>query len=120
MRRSDALQSLELVLGMISTLEAERDAIARQRKTTHVNVRKIQALVKLKAVGPEFAAVLTGGSFDNRRQVASYAGLRPSPFQSGSMDRDQGISKAGDSKVRTTMIELPGPGCVTKLLTRSA
>jgi transposase len=32
-------------------------------------------------------------SFDNRRQVASFTGLTPSPFQSGSRDRDQGISK---------------------------
>jgi transposase len=104
------LQSLELVLGMITTLEAERNAIALQKRTTHVNARKIQDLVKLKSIGPEFATVLTGEvfyrSFDNRRQVASYAGLTPSPFQSGSMDRDQGISKAGNSKLRTTMIEL--------------
>jgi transposase len=104
------LQSLELVLGMITTLEAERDAIAMQKRTTHVNARKIQDLVKLKSIGPEFATVVTGEvfyrSFDNRRQVASYAGLTPSPFQSGSMDRDQGISKAGNSKLRTTMIEL--------------
>jgi transposase len=66
--------------------------------------------VKLKSIGPEFATVLTGEvfyrSFDNHRQVASCAGLTPSPFQSGSLDRDQGISKAGNSKLRTTMIEL--------------
>jgi transposase len=53
--------------------------------------------------------VLTGEvfyrSFDNRRQLASFAGLTPSPFQSGSRDRNQGISKAGNSKARSTMIE---------------
>jgi transposase len=104
------LQSLELVLRMIKTLEAERDAIALQGRKTHGNARKIQDLAKLKAIGPEFAAVLTGEvfyrSFDNRRQLASFAGLTPSPFQSGSMDRNQGISKAGNSKARTSMIEL--------------
>jgi transposase len=104
------LQSLELVLEMIRTLEAERNAIATERKSAHVNAKKIQQLIKLKSVGPEFATVLTGEvfyrSFVNRREVASYVGLTPSPFQSGSMDCEQGISKAGNRKARTTMIEL--------------
>jgi hypothetical protein len=42
----------------------------------------------------------------NRRGVASYLGLTPSPFQSGGMSRDQGITKAGDPRGRTVMIEL--------------
>jgi transposase len=104
------LERLELVLRMIKTLEAERDAIALQGRKKHGNARKIQDLVKLKAIGPEFATVLSGEvfyrSFDNRRQLGSFAGLTPSPFQSGSRDRDQGISKAGNSKARRTMIEL--------------
>jgi len=33
-------------------------------------------------------------------------GLASSPFCSGSLDRDQGISKAGNPKARTMMIEL--------------
>jgi transposase len=45
-------------------------------------------------------------SFDNRKQLASYVGLTPAHFQSGSMCRDQGISKAGNAKARTVMIEL--------------
>ena len=45
-------------------------------------------------------------SFSNRRQVASYAGLAPSPWQSGAMDREQGVSKAGNKRLRTTMIQV--------------
>src|SRR5882762_959842 len=41
-------------------------------------------------------------SFDNRRQVGGYIGLAPSPYSSGSMDRDQGISKAGNPKARSS------------------
>jgi Transposase IS116/IS110/IS902 family len=71
---------------------------------------KIQKLVKLKGIGAEFATVLVGEvffrPFANRQQLASYVGLTPSPFQSGSMSRDQGISKAGNPKARTTMVEL--------------
>ena len=44
--------------------------------------------------------------FNNRRQLASYVGYAPSPFQSGNVAHDQGISKAGNRKGRTTGIEL--------------
>jgi transposase len=105
------LQRLELVLEMIDTVEAERNAIASLKNTSaHSNARKIQDLVKLRCLGPEFACVLVSEvfyrSFANRQQVASYVGLSPSHFQSGAMCRDRGISKAGNSKARTTMIEL--------------
>jgi transposase len=104
------LQRLELVVKMIAALEAERDAIITNRASTHLNAKKIRDLVKLKAIGPEFGTVLVGEvfyrCFGNRRQVGGYVGLTPSPFQSGSTQRDQGISKAGNRKARTTMIEL--------------
>src|SRR3954465_15367565 len=35
-------------------------------------------------------------TFNNRKQVAAYAGLAPTPWQSGSVNRDQGVSKAGN------------------------
>src|SRR3984957_12827763 len=104
------LQRLELVVEMIATLEAERDAIVEDEASTHVNAKKIQNLHQLKAIGPEFAAVLVGEifhrDFNNRRQLASYVGYAPSPFQSGNVAHDQGISKAGNRKGRTTGIEL--------------
>src|SRR5215218_153958 len=67
-------------------------------------------LVQLKGIGPEIAAVLWSEGlfrrFDNRRQVAAYAGLAPTPWQSGSIDHEQGVSKAGNPRLRTTMVEL--------------
>jgi hypothetical protein len=70
---------------------------------------KIQKLVKLRGVGAEFATVLVGEvffrPFSNRHQIASYVGLTPSHFQSGSMSRDQGISKAGNPKARTRIVK---------------
>src|SRR4051794_6872960 len=67
-------------------------------------------LVQLKGIGPESAAVLWSEGlfrrFDNRRQVAAYAGLAPTPWQSGSIDHEQGVSKAGNPRLRTTMVEL--------------
>lgn len=67
-------------------------------------------LCNIKGIGSEFAAVLWTERlfrhFDNRRQVAAYAGLAPTPWQSGTIDREQGVSKAGNPRVRTTMIQL--------------
>jgi transposase len=67
-------------------------------------------LLALKGVGPDFASVLWQEGlyrhFDNRRQVAAYAGLAPTPWQSGSVDREQGVSKSGNPRLRTTMLQL--------------
>jgi transposase len=105
------LQRLELVLVMIKTIETERDAIAAAKtEAVHSRTKKIQGLAKIKSIGPEFATTLVGEvfyrSFDNRKQLASYVGLTPTHFQSGPTCRDQGISKAGNAKARTVMIEL--------------
>src|ERR1700738_864968 len=59
-------------------------------------------LQRLELVGGE----VFHREFNNRRQLASYVGYAPSPFQSGNVAHDQGISKAGNRKGRTTGIEL--------------
>lgn len=67
-------------------------------------------LQRLKALGPAFSATLVNElfykDFRNRREVASYCGLAPSPWQSGGIDREQGISKAGNRRARHKAIEL--------------
>jgi transposase len=67
-------------------------------------------LLRLKSLGPALATTLTQEAFykdfRNRREVASYFGLTPSPWQSGRTDREQGISKAGNRRARTKTIEL--------------
>jgi Transposase IS116/IS110/IS902 family len=59
-------------------------------------------LMRLKGIGPEFAAVLwleaLFRGFGNRRQIAAHAGLAPVAWQSGGIDRDQGIAKAGNPR----------------------
>jgi transposase len=67
-------------------------------------------LQRLKALGPVFTATLVDElfykDFRNRREVASYCGLTPSPWKSGGIDREQGISKAGNRRARNKAIEL--------------
>jgi transposase len=68
------------------------------------------SLQRLKALGPAFTATLVNElfykDFRNRREVASYCGLVPSPWKSGGIDREQGISKAGNRRARNKAIEL--------------
>jgi len=100
------IDRLELVLRQINEVEAERDEMLRPGQARS----PVALLMRLKGIGPEFAAVLylegLFRHFENRRQLAAYAGLAPSPWKSGSVDHEQGISKAGNPRLRTTMIEL--------------
>lgn len=73
-------------------------------------------LLRLRSIGPEIASVLSleafYRNFNNRREVAAYSGLAPSPWKSGGIDVEQGISKAGNARLRTTMIQLAWLWCV--------
>jgi transposase len=72
--------------------------------------RRSATLQRLKALGPVFTATLASEvfykDFHNRREVASYTGLAPSPWCSGRTNREQGISKAGNPRARAKAIEL--------------
>ena len=102
------LDRLEVVLAQLKTVAAERDTLLRP--ATDEATSPPAMLVQLKGIGPETAAVLWSEGlfrrFDNRRQVAAYAGLAPTPWQSGSIDHEQGVSKAGNPRLRTAMVEL--------------
>ena len=104
------LERLKLLLELIGTVEAERDAVVKADKPASEADRKIRALAKLKGIGPEIATVLYNEvfyrQFANRRDVAAYVGLTPSLFASGDLRHDQGISKAGNPRARATMVEL--------------
>ena len=67
-------------------------------------------LIQVRGIGQTFASVLTHEvyyrSFDNRRQVGSYLGLVSIPWQSGSVRRDQGITRSGNARARRCAIEL--------------
>ena len=102
------LDRLELLIEQVKAVEAERDAVlARAQPSPGVPAA---LLLALKGVGPEAAVTLWSEglfrTFSNRKQVAAYAGLAPTPWQSGSVHRDQGVSKAGNPRLRTIMIQI--------------
>jgi transposase len=96
---------LALVDEMLGELERERDAASDGKAP-----QQAALLTKLRGIGPTSAHLLAGEvfhrDFANRRQVAAYLGLEPSPWQSGQVDQDQGISKAGNRRARRVAIEL--------------
>jgi len=100
------LDRLELVQRQIKDVCKERDSFM----SAEAPASPAKTLVALKGIGEEIAATLWMEGlyrrFDNRRQLASYAGLAPSPWQSGDMQREQGISKSGNPRLRTCMVEL--------------
>lgn len=104
------LDRLALIARQIGEAEATRDAVVKASDASSSRARKIQQLYRLKGLGPEFSTVLVGEifyrSFRNRREVGAYAGLTGSPYNSGSVVREQGLSKAGNPRLRTTMVEL--------------
>ena len=112
------LDRLELVMQQVAAVEAERDAalevVPDTARATNAVVPDTEGsatcLLQLKGIGPEAASILTNEAFfrdfRNRREVASYAGLAPSPWQSGGVDNEQGISKSGNGRVRKIMVQI--------------
>jgi transposase len=102
------LDRLEQVIAQLAAIEEERDAMLAAERGEDSSV--VSMLTKVVGVGPEFAAVLWSEGlfrhFDNRRQVAAYAGLAPTPWQSGTVSREQGVSKSGNGRLRSTLIQL--------------
>lgn len=101
------LDRIELLLVQIKAIDDERQTLlAAQCPATSVPA----LLLDLKGLGPNLAGDLWAEGlyrhFDNRRQLAAYAGLAPTPWQSGRVDHDQGISKAGNPRLRTLLIQL--------------
>ena len=103
------LERMDLLARQIKALEIEQAEQIRDDQTLHVE--KVRKLMGLKGVGPTSATILVyeffgWRQFANRREVGALAGLTPTPYQSGESNHEQGISKAGNVRVRWIMTEL--------------
>jgi Transposase IS116/IS110/IS902 family len=110
------LDRIELLLEQTRAVEREREALLADLASRN-DVRSEAAapapvglLMRLKGIGPEFAASLwTEGlcrSFANRRQAGAYGGLTPTPWRSGAIAHEQGVSKAGNRRLRKTRLQV--------------
>ncbi len=103
------LARLELVLAQVAVLEHERDAVMQADASNQAS-KMIQQLASLRGIGVQSATVLVREAFVRRfangKALGSYAGLASSPYSSGGIDRERGIGKGGNRRVRTVMVEL--------------
>ena len=100
-------ERLQAVTAQLRAVEQEIGALVASEE----DLQAARTLMLLSGVGKVSAWVLVleilgWREMANRRQLASLAGLVPSPYNSGGMVRDQGISKAGNRRVRTLLIQL--------------
>jgi transposase len=111
---SRELDRLELLLEQIKAVEAERNALLASLSQAAGEAteapRPVAMLTAVKGIGAEFAAVIWSEGlcrqFSNRRQVAAYAGLAATPWRSGAIAHEQGVSRSGNPRLRTKMIQL--------------
>ncbi len=103
------IERLILVDEQMKQLAAERTEAVRTQQLPHAE--KVKQLEELKAIGPTSATVLVSElfgwrDFKNGKQVGACAGLVPTPYSSGEVEREQGISRAGNKRVRTLCVEI--------------
>src|SRR6187200_3124094 len=100
---------LGFVVSQIREIEDTRQKRLEQQHETrpHAMVRQLARIV---GVGVETADMLVqevlSRPMRDRRAVARYAGLTGSPDESGAQRREQGLSRAGNARVRRGMIQL--------------
>ena len=100
---------LRLVMEQIAGLESEirEQMCAAPAGSTASKAAQLHRLVAIGMTGAQVLAhEVYYRSFANRRQVGSYLGLAGTPYDSGAARREQGISKAGNPRARTMLIEL--------------
>jgi transposase len=100
---------LRKVREQLDALEDERKKWVREEK--HPWAKKVAKLTRLRGVGEDSSRPLVAEffgwrQFKNRRELGSAAGFTPTPFDSGGSKREQGISKAGNPRIRSLMVEL--------------
>ena len=91
--------------------ELEHSRVEAVRTSSSPAVEQVRQLLRLKAIGMNSAWVyvmefFSWRNFRNRREVGSLAGLTPTPYRSGESAHEQGISKAGNRRIRAMAIEI--------------
>jgi transposase len=102
-------ERLDLVQRQIKELEGQRDRQIAEGEGRKLG--QVRQLMLLRSLGPVTSSSLVmefygWRRFRNRREIGALAGLVGTPYQSGQSAREQGISKAGNPRVRALAIEL--------------
>lgn len=112
------LERLLLVMKQIAQAESERDSIREEEPQQQAassagrsrEEKMIIDLSRLKGIGMNDASILVREAFwrdfRNRRELGGWSGLAPCPWASGSISRDQGVTRAGPPILRAQMLQI--------------
>jgi transposase len=109
-RIEDEYHRLQLVEAQIREVKAKQveQLKAEQNDAALEKVRRLQQLIGI-GMGSSWIFVMElfgWRQFRNRREVAGAVGLTPTPYDSGDSQREQGISRAGNRRIRKLLIEI--------------
>jgi transposase len=109
-RIQDEYHRLQLVEAQIREVQ-KKQAKQVQSAEKDAVIEKVRMLQQLIGIGMGsswiFVMELFGWrQFHNRREVAGAVGLTPTPYNSGDSVREQGISRAGNRRLRKLLIEI--------------
>ena len=103
------LERRAFIYDQIRKIEEERAARLKRAPNTGSNIM-VRLLARVVGVGIETADLLVNEILQrdmrDRRAVGRYAGLPGSPQRSGSMNREKGLARSGNARVRRTMVQL--------------
>jgi len=99
----------QFIHNQIHDLEEERKEIIFA--SNDPAIEKVRKLLKIKGIGENSATLFVleffgWRNFKNRKEIAALAGLTPTPYQSGDMNKDLGISKSGNRHIRSMVIDI--------------
>ncbi len=105
-REQERLRQVEV---QIAALEDEQDE--RLKRADDPTMEQMLVLMTLCGLGCKSGWVLVKEffawrSFRNGKEVGAASGMAPTPYNSGGSQREQGISKSGNPRIRTLMIQL--------------
>ena len=108
-RLKRAWEHYKLVDDQIADLHAQQQREVKEEANEKTGM--VKSLTALKGIGIISAWTLAmevfgWRQFRNRKQAGAYPGFTPTPFSSGDLSREQGISKAGNARIRWLMVEL--------------
>jgi len=101
---------MQVINRQIREVEKERARRIR-REENDPAIAQVRMLLRLKGIGVNSSWLYVREVFGwreirNRRQIGALVGLTGSPYRSGSVNHEQGISKAGNRRMRAMAVEI--------------
>jgi transposase len=102
---------LHVELQLLESLNEQIEQVDQKLDTLGATDQRVQLLQSVNGVGPRLAETVVAHlddphRFKNARQVASYAGLVPKQFESGTIKRSCRITRRGPALLRSMLVEV--------------